>query len=314
MGDNNLVTSTTTTTTIVSSGVSSLTLSTPQIKNRCNKCSRLTGNIHCSCKSNTKMIENHSNKKSGNTKKRSPINSYQLDLTLRSIEEMLLNVNSVPPPLPPPPQQQQQQILKPDVLEASISRARASLHIFMANMNRSEKSYNDLILGTKIKNKKCNELENKISQIEKEITSINQKNVQMLCDEILKNDNTKLSKNIPNIDYSSYTKNDQLYCNAKMKRFITVNNIQYNMNESNDMNDLIKLAERDLNVYKLIQRKFKARQRWYLADTLCCMNAISYIKDESLFIFEDKYKLNDNKNIKRRGNRGGRGARGKKKI
>ena len=106
----------------------------------------------------------------------------------------------------------------------------------------------------------------------------------------------------------------QLYCNAKMKRFITVNNIQYNMNESNDMNDLIKLAERDLNVYKLIQRKFKARQRWYLADTLCCMNAISYIKDESLFIFEDKYKLNDNKNIKRRGNRGGRGARGKKKI
>ena len=295
-----------------SNGTTASILGTPpeQKKLRCNTCSRPIGSVACTCSTQSNQSNQSNHPKRNNPKKtkkkRSPINPETLNSTLHTVEHLLLHFNSFlpppptappptsPPTSPPPPE------LTPTTLEASIARSRAALHIFMTNVTRVEKKYTRLTVEAKQSGTRCNGMQLAITQLEEEIALVKLSNTKKSTD-------GSLPPPPPTNNDPAFPNDSDAYRKAVENRVIEIDGTALNMTFPKDFNALVTLAEEDHRIYAFIERKMKARQRKFLADTLLCTNAIAYMQDESLYVCNDT-ALNQKQKTKR-GQRGGRRKR-----
>ena len=163
----------------------------------------------------------------------------------------------------------------PTELEASIARTRAAHFMCMKDLQRAERRYKDVVHGTKVSRRRCKELKQTIEQLEQEIALEKQHRYKNMCQQhdIL----------IPRVNQPAFQNDSDALRQAINERSIDVNGKTFDMNSSSELDQLVALAKEDPNVLKLIERRMKARQRRYLADTLSYTNATAYRRGESLY-------------------------------
>jgi len=222
---------------------------------------------------NKNQNKNHKKK----TKKQ--IQPNKLENLLRQTEFILLGLNPVQIVST---DQTQSHIPTPTSLEASIARTHAAHHICMLKLHRIEQRYKDILRGTKISQRNCMRLKATIKQLEAESVAEKQLTNVTTATTARQHDNTSVLSNTNQPVLQMEKQHSNLVRQAGRNRSIDVNGIQYNMMNQNELKALVSLARNDSNVLQLIERRMKARQRRYLADTLSYTNATTYMRGESL--------------------------------
>jgi len=194
------------------------------------------------------------------------VHPSQLDFTLRRVEQLLLGID-----FSSLEQGQEERTLTPNELERTIARARAAHHVRMVTILRAEEQYADIVEGAQTMRQRCAMLEQTIEQLEQEMALAKQKMY-----------GTKSTCSIPRANDPAFVQDSSPLRHSRAERNIEWRSRTYNMTMEKELDQVIKLAEEDANMLKLMERKMKARQRTMLADTLMYLSATAYMKGINL--------------------------------
>ena len=195
------------------------------------------------------------------------VHPSQLDFTLRHVEQLLLGID-----FSSLKQGQEERTLTPNALERTIARARAAHHVRKVTILRAEEQYAAIVEGAQAMRQRCLTLEQMIEQLEQEMALAKQKMYGML----------KSTCSIPRANDPAFVQDSSALRQSRVERNIEWRGRTYNMTMEKELDQVVKLAEEDANMLKLMERKMKARQRTMLADTLMYLSATAYMKGVNL--------------------------------